>query len=147
MIELWKKFLEVKQYTTTPIENQEQQQFIHAFKINETGDIISDIDSINNTLLKLYLLDDENQSFIYYRTYLMSCKKQQDSYGFKYVPDIDKTKLEFHKFNVWIDEFYKKNKLNIHRLQDEEKYFYLYLLKEANDICQCFPKYFHDEID
>ena len=55
------------------------------------------------------------------------------------------SKEAFHKFNVWLDGFYKTNKLG-HRLEDKEKEFYLYLLKEANRITDTFPSYFQGEI-
>jgi hypothetical protein len=147
MIELWKNYLNVKSHTTKTIENPEQQTLINAFKSYETGDLFTDINKINDTILRMYLKGDADESFIYYRTYLMTCVKKQDSYGVKYVPDGVKAKFEFHKFNVWLDEYYKKNKLNNQRLLNEEKMFYLYLLKEVNDICDAFPTYFQGEID
>ena len=147
MIELWKQYLNVKSYTTKTIGNSDQQTLINAFKSYETGDLFTDINKINDTILRMYLMGDADESFIYYRTYLMTCVKKQDSYGVKYVPDGVKAKYEFHKFNVWLDEYYKKNKLNNQRLLNEEKMFYLYLLKEVNDICDAFPTYFKGEID
>jgi len=143
MIELWKNYLNVKSHTTKTIENPEQQALINAFKSYETGDLFTDINKINDTILRMYLMGNADESFIYYRTYLMTCVKQED----RYIPDTQKAKIEFHKFNIWLDEFYKKNKLNNHRLVNEEKMFYLYLLKEVNDICDAFPTYFKGEID
>ena len=143
MLELWKMYLKVKCYTTKIIENPDQQNLIKAFKTYETGDLFTDINKINDTILRLYLMGNTNKSFIYYRTYLMTCSKEDDIF----LPNKQKAKYEFHKYNVWLDKFYKKNKLNNHFLEDEEKRFYLYLLKETNNICEAFPTYFQGEIN
>ena len=76
MIELWKQYLNVKSYTTKTIENSEQQTLINAFKSYETGDLFTDINKINETILRMYLRGDADESFIYYRTYFNDlCKK------------------------------------------------------------------------
>ena len=51
MIELWKQYLGVKSNTTKVIENPEQQALINAFKSYETGDLFTDINKINDTIL------------------------------------------------------------------------------------------------
>lgn len=144
MIELWKKYLNVKSHTTKTIEIPEQQTLINAFKSYETGDLFTDINKINETILRMYLRGDADESFIYYRTYLMTCVKKQDSYGIKYVPDEEKAKYEFHKFNRWLKDFSIKHKLH-HRISDEEKEFYLYIIREANAVCNTFPSYFNGD--
>ena len=123
MMELWKEFSKVKDCTTKVLNDPEHQQLISAFKTNETGDLFTDLNDIYKTTLKMYLRGDREESPLLYRVYLMTCIEKNG----KYIPDTKKCKKAFHKFNVWLDQFYKKHK-KTHRIPDGEKMFYLYLL-------------------
>ena len=147
IMELWKKLGSVLDYSNHILNSELQQEIISNFhelygvKSYQGVNFLIKTDQI---AFRLYLLDKKPINLQYYRTYLYRCKLHKNGL---YQPDIEKTKLEFHKFNVWLDGFYKKNKLNNHRLEDEEKQFYLYLLKEANDVCKVFPSYFSNEVN
>ena len=141
--ELWKKFGEVMNHTSRIIEDKSQQELIKNFHnlYADTSQGKKFLIPTDQTAFRLYLMDENPISLQFYRTYLHICKLE----GI-YKPDKRLSKEAFYKFNVWLDKFFKDNKLE-HRLDDKEKEFYLYLLKETNRITDTFPTYFQGEIN
>jgi len=141
--ELWIKFGKVMNHTSRIIEDKSQQELIKNFHnlYADTSQGKRFLISTDQTAFRLYLMNDNPISLQFYRTYLHICKLE----GI-YKPDKRLSKQAFHKFNVWLDEFKETNKLG-HRLEDKEKEFYLYLLKETNRITDTFPSYFQGEIN
>ena len=150
---LWIEFQKVLNHIQVELDS-EQQFLIHNFHNLYARDISGDmlptdynnkdfLTNPNQTALRLYLIDKKPVNLQFYRTYLYNCEEHNGVYR---IPK-EVAKREFYKFNVWLDDFYKKNKLNNHLIEDEEKRFYLYLLKEANDVCDTFAFYFKGEID
>ena len=141
--ELWKKFGEVMIHTSRIIEDKSQQELIKNFHnlYADTSQGKRFLIPADQTAFRLYLMDESPISLQFYRTYLFISELD----GI-YKPNKRASKEAFHKFNVWLDDFYKDNKLR-HRLEDKEKEFYLYLLKEANRITDTFPTYFQDDIN
>ena len=143
VIELTKRIGKLIQYPRGLMKLDGQQTLIgHFSKLYGVG-IGQFIIGTNQTAFRLFLMSQEFFNLQYYRSYLNHCEEQN---GIYVIPK-DVANREFHKFNVWLDKFYRDNKLNNHRLEDEEKQFYLYLLKMANDICETFPTYFKGQID
>ena len=143
--DLWIEFGKVMNHSQRVLEDVEQQGIIRSFH-NLYADTHQNkifLISSDQTAFRLYLMDKEPINLQFYRTYLYNCEEQNGIYK---IPK-EVAKQEFHNFNIWLDEFYKQNKLNSHLLKDDEKKFYLYLLKETNDICDVFPTYFQGEIN
>ena len=129
-------------HTSRIIEDKPQQELIKNFHnlYADTSQGKRFLIPADQTAFRLYLMDENPISLQFYRTYLYISELKG-----LYKPNKRLSKQAFHKFNVWLDDFYKTNKLG-HRLEDKEKEFYLYLLKEANRITDTFPSYFQGEI-
>jgi len=143
--ELWIEFGKVMNQTTIILDDEHQQKIIRSFHILYADNHQSKkfLTSTNQTAFRLYLMDKKPINLQFYRTYLYIC---EDISIFK--PPKDTAKKKFHEFNIWLDNFYKSNKLNSHILEDEEKEFYLYLLRKANAVCDVFSSYFnHDDLN
>jgi len=138
--ELWNEFGKVMNQTTIILDDEHQQKIIRSFHILYADNHQSKrfLTSTNQTAFRLYLMDKKPINLQFYRTYLYIC---EDNSILK--PPKDTAKKNFHEFNIWLDIFYKSNKLNSHILEDEEKKFYLYLLRKANAVCDVFSSYFN----
>jgi hypothetical protein len=142
--DLWIEFGKVMNHSQRVLEDVEQQGIIRSFHnlyahTHQNKDFLI---SSDQTAFRLYLMDKKPVNLQFYRTYLYNCEEHNGVYR---IPK-EVAKREFHKFNVWLDGFYKQNKIGF-RLEDEEKRFYLYLLKETNDVCHAFASYFTGKID